>query len=193
MNCRGVVDRGLVQLFHLFSLLSDYARVAIVYSLPSMLVTYTADQLRAFNRDVDVSMPVRQAIFSLSLWQPLRQSKHRQDQLRRQPIVVSLKGLFHLDSSNFQLKYSTLTTILMSIINFKSVQYLSNVLINTRIAARSSRDLNEICGRSCIWSSILNHDGLLLTTKILVSRVHGEVSQSQCLSQTGFGDSSSTF
>ena len=71
----------------------DYARVAVVHSLV-MVVTYTADQLRAFNRDVDVSVarPARKATFSPRLWQPLPQRKHKQDQLLRQPIVVSLKG-----------------------------------------------------------------------------------------------------
>ena len=59
-----------------------------------------------------------------------------------------IKDLFHLDSTKFHLK--CLTTILMSIINLQSVQYLSNVLLNTRIAARCSRDLNEI------WRSILH-------------------------------------
>ena len=79
----------------------------------------------------------------------------------------NLKGVFHLDSTHFQLKYSTLTTILMSIINLKSVQYLSNVLLNTRIAASYSRDLNEIW-RSVLYSvlyfkprwSFINHQNL---------------------------------
>ena len=57
-----------------------------------MLVMYTADQLRAFNRDVDVPLPrpVRKAILA-ALWQPLYQRQHKQYQLRRQPVVAPLR------------------------------------------------------------------------------------------------------
>ena len=91
-----------------------------------MLMTYTADQLWAFNHDVDVSVPrsARKAIFSLRLWHLKWQRKYKQDLLRWQPIVIPLKR-----TDNLTIRSVNFWSIGNKAISYENVDILVIIII----------------------------------------------------------------
>ena len=106
MSFRVAVDRGFVDCS------TGLIYYQIMHGQPSFidclvkLGTYNTDQLRVFNCDVDVPVPkpLWKVNFSIRLWQPQRQRKHKQDKLRQQPHCRSIKDMLMLDPLSTKLR-----------------------------------------------------------------------------------------